>query len=137
MATLMMEPIVRATQHDGDFETTIHAFVSERVTFAVAHPAAIPIELREGLLRPQLRVAIMTFFNQLMRLSLEALIENARVNGQNHDLPTEVVVRVIAGQVAAYLAERVLLAPDKPWDDAVEVDRIIDLIMHGIAGTSR
>ena len=53
------------------------------------------------------------------------------------DLPTDVILRAIVGQIASYVVTRLLLAPDGSWDDAREAAQIMDLIMHGIVSGAR
>lgn len=119
----------------GNFEATVRALVAERVAFAVRHPAIITMAVREGLLRPAFRSAVTTVFNQRVRPQLDALVERARAGGHIRDLPTDVVIRAIIGQIASYVATRLLLAPDAPWDDGGEVGQIVGLIMQGIGTT--
>lgn len=137
MAPFTMEPVARLLDaHAGDFAATIRALVVERVAFATRHPAIITMAVREGLLRPAFRRAVVTIYNRRMRPHLEMAVAQAQRSGQIRDLPADVVVRAVVGQIATYVAARVLLAPDAPWDDTVEVERIVTLVMHGIAGPS-
>jgi len=73
----------------------------------------------------------------LAPVTAEPAIERARASGQIRDLPTDVVLGAIVGQIAGFVVTRLLLAPDLPWDDEREAERIVGLIMHGIAGTHR
>lgn len=47
----------------------------------------------------------------------------------------DVVFRAILGQITSCLAMRILFAPGIPWNDAVEVEPIVGLIMRGIGTT--
>jgi AcrR family transcriptional regulator len=119
--------------HHGDFRATLTALVSERVSFATRHPALVSMLARELLLRPAFRQALQGVFAAQVRPQLFAVLDQARASGQLGPTPNEVVVRMLIGQVGAYVASRTLFAPDAPHDDAAEVGRIVSALLDGLA----
>ncbi|KWX88003.1 TetR family transcriptional regulator, partial [Paenibacillus riograndensis] len=44
------------------------------------------------------------------------------------------IIRFPISSVIGYLLARLLLLPDKDWDDAAEINLTLDFMLHGIAG---
>lgn len=133
IAPITVQPAVQLLDsYEGDMEATLRALVADRIAYAMKHPALIMMVARELLLRPAFRTAVATFFNQHGWPHVEEFVVRAQESGQIRDLPAEVVLRAIAGQLSTYIVTRILFAPDGSWDDPVEVERIVGLIMQGI-----
>jgi TetR/AcrR family transcriptional regulator len=138
LAPVTLQPALATLEmHAGDFEAALRVFVAGRVAFALEHPALITMLVRELLVRPTFRTAVASFFSQRAQPYLEQLIVRARDSGQIRDLPADVVMRAIVGQLGAYLLQRVLFAPQGAWDAEEEVAQIVGLIMQGIGPTER
>ena len=69
-----------------------------------------------------------------MRPQLFEIFATARAAGQLRDVPDDLVMRTIVGQVAATVATRLLLTPEAPLDDEAEVRRIVETVMRGVGG---
>lgn len=120
--------------HNGDFRATLTALVAERIGFATRHISLVQIVAREVLTRPTFRAAAGEFFTTQMKPHVAALLAHARETGQMRDVPDELALRTIVGQVAAYVITRSLMAPDRAWDDAREAEAIVETILFGLSG---
>ncbi|MNN95217.1 hypothetical protein D3C81_2139870 [compost metagenome] len=62
------------------------------------------------------------------------ITEHFKEKGEVIDAPTPSIIRFTISSVIGYLLARLLLMPDKEWDDEAEINLTLDFMLHGIAG---
>ena len=130
---VLLEPAMSPLQvGSGDFRITLRALIVSRITLAVKHPRLFKMIWREFLMRPVFRAAYKQVFTKRARPALDAFIAQGRDAGYLRDLPTDIIVRTIMGQLVAYLVARLVLVPNQRWDTEADADEIVELILRGV-----
>lgn len=121
--------------HDS-FEQFLRAFIINRLEFARKNYKILKILIQEIPFQPKLREQ---FAENILRKVVERvaeIIEHFKEKGEVIELPTPAIIRFTISSVIGYVVHRLLLEPDKVWNDEEEIDLIIHFIMHGISGTT-
>jgi AcrR family transcriptional regulator len=120
----------------GDFRTKLRALIVNRISFAVKNPRLFTMMWRELLERPAFRAAYQKLLAQRGTTFVDAFIAEGKQSGYLRDLPQDVILRTIVGQLIGYAVTRLVLAPEKAWDTERDADQLLELILQGI-GSAR
>ncbi|MBW4081131.1 TetR/AcrR family transcriptional regulator [Paenibacillus sp. S150] len=118
------------------YEAFLRAFMINRLEFARNNFKILRIFIQEIPFQPVLREQ---FIENVLAQVLErvtAITEHFKEKGEVIDAPAPSIIRFTISSVIGYLLTRLLLMPDKDWDDEAEINLTIDFILHGISGPS-
>lgn len=112
----------------------MRAFIVNRLDFARKNFKIIRILVQEIPFQPALR---QQFAENVLDQVLErvtAITEHFKAEGEVIDAPTPAIIRFTISSVIGYLLARLLLMPEKDWDDEEEIRLLISFMLHGIGG---
>lgn len=135
----VMSPIIRrnietifSTEYPS-FAAFLRALVTDRLAFARSHRTLVRVMAQEIPFHPELRAQFeSTVFDATFSLGLAA-IERFQARGEIMSLPPATVARICGSVFGGYILSRVFLDPDRAWDDAAEIDTMIDVLTRGLA----
>ncbi|MNO27861.1 Fatty acid metabolism regulator protein [compost metagenome] len=116
------------------FEEFLRAFMINRLEFARKNFKILKILIQEIPFHPTLRAQ---FVENILSKVLERVIEiveHFKAKGEVIELPTPAILRFTISSVVGYLLNRLLLQPEKEWNDEEQINLTIHFIMHGIGG---
>lgn len=116
------------------YEAFLRAFIVNRLDFARKNFKIIRILVQEIPFQPALR---QQFAENVLDQVLErvtAITEHFKAEGEVIDAPTPAIIRFTISSVIGYLLARLLLMPEKDWDDEDEIRLLISFMLHGIGG---
>lgn len=116
------------------YEAFLRAFIVNRLDFARKNFKIIRILVQEIPFQPALREQ---FAENVLAQVLErvtAITEHFKAEGEVIDAPTPAIIRFTVSSVIGYLLARLLLMPEKDWDDEEEISQLIRFMLHGIGG---
>lgn len=103
-----------------------------RIQFARSNAKLLRILIHEVPFQPELRDQVKTVFAEQVFTRIEKVIRHFQEQGQIIEAPPFRIVRTAVSLVVGYAITHVMLMPDDPVDDEEEIDRLIDILMHGI-----
>ncbi|MEK5449446.1 TetR/AcrR family transcriptional regulator [Paenibacillus sp. FSL R7-0331] len=116
------------------YEAFLRAFIVNRLDFARKNFKIIRILVQEIPFQPALREQ---FAENVLGQVLErvtSITEHFKAKGEVMDAPTPAIIRFTISSVIGYLLARLLLMPEKDWDDEEEISLLISFMLHGIGG---
>ncbi|OKP93021.1 TetR/AcrR family transcriptional regulator [Paenibacillus sp. P32E] len=116
------------------YEAFLRAFMVNRLEFARKNFKILRIFVQEIPFQPVLREQ---FIENVMNNILERvtnITDHFKEKGEVADVPTPSIIRFTISSVIGYLLARLLLMPDKDWDDEAEINLTIEFMLHGISG---
>lgn len=114
------------------FEDFLQAVIRDRKDFASRHLPLLKVLLQEVPFHPELREQ----FKKMINLTLQRVfkvMEQFKENGQMIDIPSSSAVRMMGTSVLGYVVIRYVVMPESDWDDDVEIDRLVQFILHGLS----
>jgi AcrR family transcriptional regulator len=118
------------------FEEFLRAFMINRLEFARKNFKILKILIQEIPFQPTLRAQFMeNILNKVLERVIE-IVEHFKAKGEVIELPTPAILRFTISSVVGYLLNRLLLQPEKEWNDEEQINLTIQFIMHGIGGAS-
>jgi AcrR family transcriptional regulator len=114
------------------FEEFLRTFIINRLEFARRNFKILKILIQEIPFQPKLREQ---FAENILSKVLERVIEiveHFKAKGEVIELPTPAIIRFTISTVVGYVLNRLLLQPEKEWNDEEEINLTIHFIMHGI-----
>jgi AcrR family transcriptional regulator len=118
------------------FEEFLRTFIINRLEFARRNFKILKILIQEIPFQPKLREQ---FAENILSKVLERVIEiveHFKAKGEVIELPTPAILRFTISSVVGYVLNRLLLQPEKEWNDEEEINLTIHFIMHGIGGVA-
>jgi len=116
-----------------NFEEFLRTFIINRLEFARRNFKILKILIQEIPFQPVLREQ---FAQNILSKVLERVIEiveHFKAKGEVIELPTPAILRFTISSVVGYVLNRLLLQPEKDWNDEEEINLTIHFIMHGIS----
>ncbi|AIQ49030.1 TetR family transcriptional regulator [Paenibacillus sp. FSL R7-0273] len=116
------------------YEAFLRAFIVNRLDFARKNFKIIRILVQEIPFQPALREQ---FAENVLAQVLErvtSITEHFKAKGEVINAPTPAIIRFTISSVIGYLLARLLLMPEKDWDDEEEISLLISFMLHGIGG---
>ncbi|WHY18463.1 helix-turn-helix domain-containing protein [Paenibacillus sp. G2S3] len=118
------------------FEEFLRMFIINRLEFARKNFKILKILIQEIPFQPVLREQ---FAENILSKVLERVIEiveHFKAKGEVIELPTPAILRFTISSVVGYVLNRLLLQPEKDWNDEEGINLTIHFIMHGIGGVA-
>ncbi|MDQ0196235.1 TetR/AcrR family transcriptional regulator [Paenibacillus wynnii] len=115
------------------YEDFLRAFIVNRLEFARKNFRIIKILIQEIPFQPALREQFVE--NILVKVveRVEKIVEHFKEKGEIVEIPTPAIIRFSISSIIGFLLARLLLMPDKDWNDEEEIELTIRFIMHGIS----
>lgn len=114
------------------FESFLQALIKNRFEFAKENKEIIKILIVELLHRDDLRNQFITFFQQAPSKHINALLDTFKERGELVDLPNSTLIRTVISQIIGYFICRLMLLPEFQWDDSLEVEHLVQVILTGV-----
>lgn len=115
------------------YEDFLRAFIVNRLDFARKNFKIIKILIQEIPFQPALREQFVEHIIGKVVERVEIIIEHFKQKGEIIEVPTPAIIRFSVSTVIGFLLARLLLMPDKEWNDEEEIELTIKFIMNGIA----
>jgi AcrR family transcriptional regulator len=117
-----------------DPRALLRALLTNRIAFARTHRREVKMLAQHLLLRPEaVRAMTEAWSEKLAPLFLPTLARLTAAGAVRADVPSMSLIRFIATAAVGYVLSSVVLRPDLDWDDAREVEHLVDMIAGGIA----
>lgn len=117
------------------FEDFLRAFIFNRLEFGRKHFRILKIFIQEIPFQPQLREQFIESISSKVLERITDIVEHFKAKGEVIAAPTSAIIRFTISSILGYLLHRLLLQPEKDWNDEEEINLMITLIMHGMGGT--
>ncbi|MEW9501125.1 TetR/AcrR family transcriptional regulator [Jeotgalibacillus marinus] len=115
------------------YEDFMKAMIKNRALFLKENIPLFRILIQEIPFQPELKEQFTEHVAQKIIDRLEKTINHYQEKGQIIEMPTYTVMRVTISTIFGYLIARYILAPEGDWDDEVEINRTVEILMHGLA----
>ncbi|MEC0169806.1 TetR/AcrR family transcriptional regulator [Paenibacillus graminis] len=116
------------------YEAFMRAFMVNRLEFARKNFKILRIFVQEIPFQPALREQFIENVISKVMERVTSIIEHFKAKGEVIDAPTPSIIRFTISSIIGYLLARLLLLPDKDWDDETEINLTLNFMLHGIAG---
>ncbi len=117
-----------------DFFRTI---ARDRLQFVRANPKLIKILFQEVPVQPELMGQLSELFQQAVAQRVERVVKHFQQQGQLIEAPPWRIIRTAISLFVGMITFHVYLAPDLPFDEDEEINRTVEILLHGIAGERR
>ncbi len=117
------------------FESFLTALIKDRLEFVSENKEIFKILVAELLHRDDLREQLISFFGQSPYQHVSAVFDTFKERGELIDLPNPTLFRTMFTQVFGYFMVRFALQPDWDWDDELEVEHLVRVILKGIGNS--
>lgn len=114
------------------FESFLTTLIENRLEFVRENNSIFKILIVELLNRDDLREQMITFFQQTPYQHVTAVLDTFKERGELLDLPNPILIRTMLTQVFGYFMVRFALFPSFNWDDSLEVEHLVQVILRGI-----
>lgn len=126
-----LEPLLASPPDDP--RALLRAILENRVRFARAHPREVQLLAQHVLRRPEAVLTLVDNFRRriepMFRPTLGRLVARGALR---RDIPLGTIARMVVTSVVGYVFTRVVLLPDLDWDDAQEIERMVEVLASGI-----
>lgn len=117
------------------FAEFLRVFAHNRLAIAREHLPTLRIFLQEVPLSADLRSVVQRHIARHIFPEMLAVIRKYQERGEVRDDPPETVLRILMSALGGYIITRLAILPDHPWDDDLELDRTIGVLVRGLAPT--
>ena len=115
---------------------TLHEFLSilvrDRVELFARHPAKFKLILHELVLRPERARRFVAEIDESFHTGIEHAFRRLQEAGELRKLPMPQLHRIILSAIIGYAVSRLLLWPDRAWDDDAELRVTVDVLVNGL-----
>lgn len=110
------------------------AVARDRLAFARKNAKLIRILVHEVPFQPELLEQIKSMLTNIVAQRVQRVVRHFQEQGQIVEAPPWRVVRSAVSLFIGMIAFHVFLAPEFPFDEDEEIERTLDILLHGIAG---
>lgn len=114
-------------------EDVFRAIARNRIEFARKNLKLLKIFIHEVPFQPELQETVKSVFTEQIYQRIEKIVLHFQESGQIIEAPTWRIIRSSVSLVLGMVVTHVFLLPDYPIDEDEEIDRTLDILMHGIA----
>ncbi len=115
-----------------DLSSFLRVLLTDRMAFVKRHRLAVRIALQETPLHPELRDLWQeTVVDELEPLALET-VQRLQAQGLVRSVPAGVAARTVLSVLAGFLVYRFIVLPEADWNDAAEIEALIDVLVGGL-----
>jgi AcrR family transcriptional regulator len=115
------------------FEDFVKAMIENRTKFLVSNMQLFRILIQEIPFQPELKEQFKEHIAKKIFERFEKVIAHYQAKGQIIDMPPYSVIRMTASTIFGYVIARYLLVPEAEWDDEAEIERTVQILMHGLS----
>jgi len=116
------------------YEDFLRAVFRNRYEFAKSHLPIVKIIVQEVPFHDELKEQFKNLVSEMVIARMHRIIDNYKDRGVLTDrLPTPSMIRFVVSTMVGLVATLLILIPEKQLDENEELERTIDMIMHGIA----
>ena len=115
------------------FEDFIRAMISNRIKFVKKSLPLLRIVIQELPFHEELKKQVIEHIGKEVFERLREIVRHFQAKGQIIDMHPDTIIRVVGSSVFSYIITSYVIFPDNEWDEAVEIDRIIEVLTNGIA----
>jgi AcrR family transcriptional regulator len=115
------------------FEDFVKAMIENRTKFLLSNMQLFRILIQEIPFQPELKEQFKEHIAKKIFERFEKVITHYQVKGQIIDMPPYSVIRMTASTIFGYVIARYLLVPEAEWDDKAEIERTVQILMHGLS----
>lgn len=109
------------------------AVARDRLIFARKNSKIIKILFHEVPFQPELMEQVKSLFTNVVVSRFEKVVKHFQEQGQIVEEPPWRIMRSAASMFIGMIIFHVFLTPEAPFDEEEEIDRTLDILMHGIA----
>jgi AcrR family transcriptional regulator len=120
------------TKPFSSFESFLTALIKNRLEFVRENKEIFKILVVELLHRDELRDQLVSHFQKSPYQHVTGILDTFKQRGELMDLPNSVLIRTMMTQVFGYFMVRFALFPNFNWDDSLEVEQLVQVIVKGI-----
>ncbi|MDP4084176.1 MAG: TetR/AcrR family transcriptional regulator [Bacillota bacterium] len=125
----IQDVLTKPYQH---FESFLTAIIKNRLDFVKRNKEIFKILVVELLNRDDLREQVISFFQQSPNQLINNIFDTFKHRGELIDLPNSTLIRTMLTQIFGYFIFRFALFPTLDWDDTIEVEHLVLVILRGI-----
>lgn len=114
-------------------EDVFKAIARNRIDYARKNSKLIKIFIHEVPFQPELQESVKTVFTEQVYKRIEKVILHFQANGQLMEGPSWRIIRSAVSLIIGMVVTHVFLLPEFPVDEEEEIERTLDIMMHGIA----
>lgn len=114
------------------FPAFLKTFALNRLEFARKYYKILKILIQEIPFEPVLRDQYKELVISKIFAQMEEIVRHFQDKGELAPLPPAVIIRFTASSLLGFLITRLLLLPESEWDDELEIDRTIHMIVQGV-----
>ncbi|WP_026571421.1 MULTISPECIES: TetR/AcrR family transcriptional regulator [Sediminibacillus] len=114
------------------FDELLRTFIYNRLDFARQNVAILRIVLQEFAFHPEIKMIIEEAFLEKVYPRIKQTVTGFQEAGLLKEMPITTTVRCIVSPILGFIVTRFLLNPDAEWDEAQEVEHLIDFILKGM-----
>ncbi len=130
----IMEDVVKILRADHatpkDF---LRALYSNRIGFVLSHQRVLRIAMQELPFHDDLREMAKQYIGTTVYPEAKLLLERFQARGQVRQADPASLMRMVLTTFLGYAVMRVLVAPERTWDDAREVELMVEVVAAGLA----
>lgn len=115
--------------HVEDF---FRAIVRDRLAFARKNMKLIRILVHEVPFQPELLAQIKEMLTNIVAKRVQRAVQHFQEQGQIIEAPSWRIIRSAVSLFIGMIAFHVFLAPEFPFDEEEEIERTLDILLHGI-----
>ncbi|MGG0719006.1 TetR/AcrR family transcriptional regulator [Robertmurraya massiliosenegalensis] len=120
-------------QEHATFEEFLRAMIENRIIFISKNMLLFKILIQEIPFQPELKGLFKEHIGTKVIARFSQVVEHYQTKGELIEAPPSSIIRVVASSIFGYIIVRNLLLPELNWDDKAEIDRTIQIVMHGIS----
>lgn len=109
------------------------AIARDRIVFARKNAKLIKILFHEVPFQPELMEQVKSLLTNIVVTRVEKIVIHFQEQGQIIEAPPWRVIRTAVSMFIGMILFHVFLVPEFPFDEEEEIDRTLDILMHGIA----
>jgi AcrR family transcriptional regulator len=128
-ATIEMQSLLRKS--GDDVRGFMSVIMLSRLAFADEYAPFVRILIQELPINSELQDLVKDDAAGLFKTVFFPALEHFKRAGKLKNIPPDRILRMIMSLLAGYYINREILAPGD-WDDASEIDAMIDLVMQGV-----
>ncbi|MDF1507259.1 TetR/AcrR family transcriptional regulator [Robertmurraya sp. DFI.2.37] len=126
-----MEKVLK--KEHATFEDFLRAMIENRIKFLSKNMLLFKILIQEIPFQPELKELFKEHIGTKVIERFTEVVEHYQKKGELIDVPPFQIIRLTASAIFGYIIVRNLLLPELDWDDKEEIERTIQMIMHGIS----
>ncbi len=131
--TLIEEVLVIVRQEHPHFEDFVRALFKNRIDFVKAHERIIRLAVQELPFHPEVRALAKRTIADRALPDVEKAIRRFQRMGEVRAGKVTSLIRIMVGTFLTYTLTRTVLAPELKWNDAEELELMVQVLAKGLA----